>query len=201
MTDALAAEPYGARALLIRCRPDQALAVAERARARWPQASDVVPAAESVLVDGIGEVVEAAGEVRAWSVEPAQTTSDRLVELPTHYDGPDLSEVAAIWGVTADEAVEIHGAQRYVVAFCGFAPGFAYCTGLPPELAVPRRSSPRSRVEAGSVALADIYTGVYPTASPGGWQVIGRTEASLWDLSRDEPALLVPGTGVRFVAR
>ncbi|MGN6721774.1 MAG: 5-oxoprolinase subunit B family protein [Marmoricola sp.] len=199
MTDALVAEPYGTRALLIRSRPDQTLAVAERARARWPEASDVVPAADTVLVDGILDVVAAVAEVRGWSVAPTSTTSNRLVELPTRYDGPDLTDVATLWGVTADQVVEIHTSRFYVVAFCGFAPGFAYCTGLPPDRAVSRRPNPRSRVEAGSVALADIYTGVYPTASPGGWQVIGRTEASLWDLSRDEPALLTPGTGVRFI--
>lgn len=201
MTDALIAEPYGASALLVWCRPDQTLGLAERARARWPEASDVVPAADSVLVDGIGEVAAAAAEVRAWSVAPRPMTSDRVVELPTHYDGPDLSAVAALWGVSAEKVVDMHTAQLHVVAFCGFTPGFAYCAGLPPERAVPRRSDPRSRVEPGSVALADVYTGVYPTASPGGWQVIGRTDASLWDLERDEPALLTPGTGVRFIAQ
>lgn len=200
MTQAFEAEPYGARALLIWCRPEQALGVAERARARWPLALDVVPASDSVLVDGIGDVESAAAEVRAWTVAASQMTSDRIVELPTRYDGPDLDAVAGVWAVSADEVVAIHTAPLYVVAFCGFAPGFAYCAGLPAERAVPRRSSPRPRVEAGSVGLADVYTGVYPTASPGGWQVIGRTEAALWDLGRDEPALLAPGTGVRFVA-
>lgn len=197
----LVAEPYGGTALLIWCRPGQTLAVAERARQRWPWASDVVPAADSVLVDGIGDATAAAAEVGAWSVATASEAAGRVVELPTRYDGPDLDAVAAIWGVSADVVVEIHTQPLYVVAFCGFAPGFAYCSGLPPERAVPRRSSPRSRVDAGSVALADVYTGVYPTASPGGWQVIGRTDASLWDLSRDEPALLTPGTAVRFVAQ
>lgn len=200
MTDHLLARPYGATALLISCRPEQALAVAELARARWPQALDVVPAADSVLVDGVGDVLDAAGEVGGWAVPSRAATSSRVVELEMRYDGPDLGEVAAVWGVTPDEVVEIHAAARYVVAFCGFAPGFAYCTGLPSELAMPRRSSPRSRVEPGSVALADVYTGVYPSASPGGWQVIGRTDAALWDLGRDEPALLTPGTNVRFVA-
>lgn len=199
MTYALAALPYGASALLIRCRPDQTLAVVERARARWPQALDVVPAADSVLVDGVDDVVNAAAEVDGWSIGSTVLAAERVVELETQYDGPDLDDVAAAWGVAADEVPDIHATRAYVVAFCGFAPGFAYCTGLPPELAIPRRSSPRPRVEPGSVALADIYTGVYPTASPGGWQIIGRTGASLWDLARDEPALLTPGTRVRFV--
>lgn len=200
MTDALAAEGYGSSALLIWCRPEQTLAVAERVRQRWPSASDVVPAADSVLVDGIADVAAAAAEVRTWSVDAAMVTSERIVELPTRYAGPDLEEVAVAWGVSTDDVVEIHTAPLYVVAFCGFAPGFAYCAGLPPDRAVPRRSSPRARVEAGSVGLADVFTGVYPTASPGGWQIIGRTDASLWDLGRDEPALLAPGTSVRFVA-
>jgi KipI family sensor histidine kinase inhibitor len=199
MTDVLAAEPYGSSALLIWCRPDQTLAVAERARQRWPLALEVVPAADSVLVDGVADLSAAVAEVGGWSVASTTWTSDRVVELSTCYEGADLAEVAAVWGVPADEVVEIHAAPLYVVAFCGFAPGFAYCAGLPSHRAVPRRSSPRARVEAGSVGLADVYTGVYPTASPGGWQVIGRTEAPLWDLSRDEPALLTPGTRVRFV--
>lgn len=160
----------------------------------------MVPAADSVVVDGIDDVEQAAVEVAGWSLVSTHPSIDRSVELPTRYDGPDLDDVAALWGVHRDEVVEIHTSTLFVVAFCGFSPGFAYCTGLGPERAVPRRSSPRPRVEPGSVALADIYTGVYPGASPGGWQVIGRTAASIWDLTRDEPALLSPGTAVRFVA-
>lgn len=198
---ALRAEAYGLRALLIRCGSQDVTAVAEHARERWPDALDVVPAADSVVVDGIDDVEQAVAEVTAWSVEPASSHAGLRVELETSYDGPDLGDVAALWGVTRDEVVEIHTSTLFVVAFCGFSPGFAYCTGLGSERAVPRRSSPRPRVEPGSVALADVYTGVYPTASPGGWQVIGRTSASLWDLSRDQPALLSPGTSVRFVAR
>jgi len=200
VTRGLRAEPYGETALLLWCRPDQALAVAQRARERWPYALDVVPAADSVLVDGITDVEAAAAEAGGWSVDSVVVRSDRAIELPTHYDGPDLAEVAALWGMSSDDAVEVHTSLTHVVAFCGFAPGFAYCAGLPAERAVPRRSSPRARVEPGSVALADVYTGVYPTASPGGWQIIGRTEAPLWDLGRAEPALLTSGTTVRFVA-
>jgi KipI family sensor histidine kinase inhibitor len=194
----LTAVPFGTRSLLIWCPPDRTLALAERARARWPDADDVVPAADSVLVDGVADPISAVTEVGAWVIEPAVSTSDRVVELQTRYGGPDLDDVAAAWQVSVNEVVAIHTSQLHTVAFCGFSPGFAYCTGL--ARPVPRRASPRARVEAGSVALADIYTGVYPTASPGGWQVIGRTDASLWDLARDDPALLTPGTGVRFVA-
>jgi KipI family sensor histidine kinase inhibitor len=85
------------------------------------------------------------------------------------------------------------------VAFSGFAPGFGYLTGLPPDLHVPRRDTPRTRVPAGSLGLAGPYAGIYPRASPGGWQLIGRTELELWDAHRDPPALLAPGTRVRFV--
>lgn len=201
MPTPLIAESYGATALLIRCEPDQTLAVAERARERWPAALDVVPAADSVVVDGVEDPRVAAEEVRAWSVAARIPAGGRSIELETRYDGPDLAEVAALWRISPDDVVDLHTGTTFVVAFCGFSPGFAYCTGLSPERAVPRRSSPRPRVNPGSVALADVYTGVYPSASPGGWQVIGRTDAALWDLARDEPALLSPGTTVRFVAR
>lgn len=196
---ALRAEPFGVSALLIWCEPQQVMAVAARARARWPLASDVVPAADSVLVAGI-ELAGAIDEVRSWAVDAVVAADGRLVQIETTYDGPDLKDVAALWGVSVDDVVGIHTSTQHEVAFCGFVPGFAYCTGLPEDRAVQRRHSPRARVEAGSVGLADVYTGVYPTASPGGWQLIGRTEALLWDLGRDEPALLTPGTRVRFVA-
>jgi KipI family sensor histidine kinase inhibitor len=100
--------------------------------------------------------------------------------------------------MTRDEVVATHTSTEFVVAFCGFAPGFAYCSGLPENLSVPRLDSPRTKVPAGSVGLAGPYTGVYPTPSPGGWQLIGRTELVLWDVDRDPPATLAPGTGVRF---
>jgi KipI family sensor histidine kinase inhibitor len=120
------------------------------------------------------------------------------VEIPVTYDGPDLAEVARLTGLPADEVVRRHAAAEYVVAFSGFAPGFGYLTGLPAELRVPRRDSPRTAVPAGSVAVAGEFTGVYPRRSPGGWQLLGRTDAVLWDPERDPPALLVPGTRVRF---
>jgi KipI family sensor histidine kinase inhibitor len=123
-----------------------------------------------------------------------------LVELPVHYDGADLGDVARAWGMTEREAIAAHGAPTYVVAFCGFAPGFAYLAGLPAELAVPRLASPRTVVPTGSVAVADRWCGVYPTQSPGGWRLLGRTTVTLWDDARAEPALLEPGTRVRFVA-
>jgi KipI family sensor histidine kinase inhibitor len=115
------------------------------------------------------------------------------------YDGADLADVAAHWGVSPAAAVALHSAIEYRVAFCGFAPGFAYLTGLPADRAVPRRATPRAAVPAGSVGLAGRYTGVYPSVSPGGWQLIGRTAERLWDTAREPAALLAPGTRVRFV--
>ena len=122
------------------------------------------------------------------------------MEVPTTYDGEDLAWVARQWDMTRDEVVATHTAAELVVAFCGFAPGFPYCTGLPERLAVPRHDSPRTRVPAGSVGLAGAFTGIYPTASPGGWRLVGRTDLRLWEVDREQPATLAPGTRVRFVA-
>ena len=164
---------------------------------------DLVPAARTVLFDGVADPVALAAEVVGWALDPgaAEANGDavELVEVPTTYDGPDLDQVAEAWSMSTEDVVRTHQDTEFVVAFCGFAPGFGYCTGLPGDLAVPRRSSPRSRVEPGSVALAGEYTAVYPSASPGGWQLIGRTDLLVWDESREPPALLTAGTRVRFV--
>lgn len=162
--------------------------------------ADLVPGARTLLLDGVADLDAARDYLAAWV--PAGGSADRVgpvVELPTTYDGADLDDVARRWGMTRAEAVATHSGAEHTVAFVGFAPGFAYCTGLPPELSVSRLDRPRARVPAGAVGLAGEYTGVYPTASPGGWRLVGRTEARLWDADRDEPALLTPGTRVRFV--
>jgi KipI family sensor histidine kinase inhibitor len=125
-----------------------------------------------------------------------------VIELPTRYggaDGPDLDEVAALHGLSARAVIEFHAGTVYRVAFVGFLPGFAYLGSLPHSLATPRRATPRERVPAGSVGIADRQTGVYPFASPGGWQLIGRTATTVWDPRRDPPALLEPGRRIRFV--
>jgi KipI family sensor histidine kinase inhibitor len=124
-----------------------------------------------------------------------------VVELPVRYDGADLIPLAAELGCSPEALLQRHAAGEYTVAFCGFAPGFAYLSGLDPALHVPRLASPRTAVPAGSVAIAGEYTGVYPRSSPGGWRLLGRTDAVLWDLDREPPALLTPGTRVRFVPR
>jgi KipI family sensor histidine kinase inhibitor len=163
------------------------------------QAIEIVPAARTVLLDGLADPAATQGILAGLEVVPRSApVSASVVELPVRYDGPDLAEVARQWGVRPADVVEIHTATEFVVAFCGFAPGFAYCTGLPESHVVRRRAEPRPRVPAGSVALAGEFTGVYPAASPGGWQLIGSTAVPVWRPEADEPALLPPGTRVRF---
>ncbi|HEY0187407.1 MAG TPA: carboxyltransferase domain-containing protein [Cellulomonas sp.] len=122
-----------------------------------------------------------------------------VVELPVRYDGPDLAEVATLTGLDVEEVVRRHLAGRYTVAFGGFMPGFAYLSGLDPLLHVPRRDTPRVRVPAGAVAVAGEFTAVYPAATPGGWRILGTCDLPLFDVRRTSPALLPPGTSVRFV--
>jgi KipI family sensor histidine kinase inhibitor len=167
-----------------------------------PGVRELVPAARTLLVsyDPARTSFDAlAGALAATGAGVAAAGEGPLVELPASYDGPDLAEVGELTGLSAEEVVRRHAAAGYVVAFCGFAPGFAYLTGGDPVLRVPRRSTPRTTVPAGALGLADGYTGVYPRPSPGGWRLIGHTEAPLWDVERDPPALLTPGTRVRFV--
>jgi KipI family sensor histidine kinase inhibitor len=160
---------------------------------------EIVPAARTVLLDGLAEPGRLAGELTAAEAPPAPPPAREAVELRVRYDGPDLADVAALWGVSEEGVARIHCGTEYEVAFCGFAPGFGYLTGLPPRYHVPRRDTPRTAVPAGSVGLAGAYTGVYPRTSPGGWQLIGTTDAVLWDHTRAPAALLSPGTRVRFV--
>jgi KipI family sensor histidine kinase inhibitor len=169
-------------------------------------ARDIVPAATTVLVDGMSDVAAWRAALTAEAVDAAaRQTADVAASDPVviqvRYDGDDLAVVARAWGCSADDVVERHTTTAFTVAFCGFAPGFAYCESDPALPAVPRRDDPRPRVPAGSVALAADYCGVYPRPMPGGWQLIGTTDAVLFDPSRDRPALLAPGTVVRFEAR
>ncbi|MGW1200424.1 5-oxoprolinase subunit PxpB [Streptomyces sp. NPDC002536] len=164
-----------------------------------PTVQEIVPADRTVLVDGLAEPGAFAEELASWVIPPPARGVQRAVEIPVRYDGPDLADVAEQWGVTPREAAALHAETEFRVAFCGFAPGFGYLTGLPDRYHVPRRATPRTKVPAGSVALAGRYTSVYPRSSPGGWQLIGTTDATLWDTARTPAALFSPGTRVRFV--
>ncbi|MCX5148918.1 MULTISPECIES: 5-oxoprolinase subunit B family protein [unclassified Streptomyces] len=159
---------------------------------------DVVPAARTVLLDGVREPRALAERIARWEVPPLAETEGPLITVPVRYDGPDLAEAARLWGVAEREVAGIVGGTVFRVAFCGFAPGFGYLTGLPERYHLPRRATPRTAVPAGSLALAGEYAGVYPRSSPGGWQLIGSTDAVLWDPEREPAALFAPGVRVRF---
>jgi KipI family sensor histidine kinase inhibitor len=195
--------PAGTSAVLIELDSLEQVMGLDAALRRTPPVGtvDLVPAARTVLVvfDTATTSVERVVADISGQISPVAERAGPLVEVPVVYDGEDLAEVAALSGLAEQEVVARHLRPEYRVAFCGFAPGFAYIVGGDPALRVPRRGSPRTAVPAGSVALADEFTGVYPRQMPGGWQLIGRTDAVLWNLDRDPPALLPPGTRVRFV--
>jgi 5-oxoprolinase (ATP-hydrolysing) subunit B len=162
---------------------------------------EVVPGAVTVLA--VARDAPALTRLIAALPQLADQPSDEapesgLIEIPVRYDGPDLTAVAAATGMETSDVIRRHSAAIYRAAFTGFAPGFAYLTGLDTGLRLPRRSTPRPAVPAGSVAIADTYTAVYPRASPGGWHLIGTTEAVIFDPGREAPALLTPGAQVRF---
>lgn len=189
------------RALLVEAADlDEAM----RLNLAWSDVRGVVeriPGARTVLVRFDPLLVSAADlaeTLAATEIDAAGLPVTGEVTVPVRYDGEDLDEAASLLGVSAAELVKRHLAADWRVAFSGFAPGFGYVVSSDPLFDVPRRSSPRTRVPAGSVALAGPFTGVYPRESPGGWQLIGRTDAVMWDIDRDPPALLSPGTTVRF---
>ena len=198
---------YGDRALLIECgSTEEVLALAASIRATPPPGvTDIVPGARTVLVNLTEPAGQAPARARLAQITPADPAAapeaarvDVVIDVV--YDGSDLTEVAELLRMDVDEVVEAHTGTPWRVGFGGFAPGFAYLVSGDPRLAVPRRREPRTRVPAGSVALAGEFSGIYPRDSPGGWQLIGRTDAPLWDLDRAQPALLTPGMRVRFRA-
>lgn len=195
----------GDRALLLECdSTEEVLALADALRqARIPGVADIVPAARTVLVGLTDPGLQASARALIAGIEipatPPAPPRDPVV-IDVVYDGADLAEVATMLRLSADDVVAAHTGTPWRVAFGGFAPGFAYLAGGDPRLRVPRRAEPRTRVPAGSVALAGEFSGVYPRESPGGWQLIGRTEAVLWDVDRPAPALLTPGDWVLFRA-
>lgn len=187
--------PYGDRALLLDC---ESLAEATS----WFEAlSDLDPVlgARTVLVRG--NPTELRGLIAAGRPSGLHVAgTPDLVTIAVTYDGPDLGTVAELTGLSEDEVVAAHTGGTWTVGFTGFAPGFAYLVGGDPRLQVPRLGAPRPSVPAGSVGLAGEFSGIYPRSSPGGWQLIGRTDAALFDPLRTPPALLQPGARVRFAA-
>jgi KipI family sensor histidine kinase inhibitor len=198
--------PYGDRALLVEVggTADVVAYVDALREVEPPGIADVVPAARTVLVvAGTPRHVPALRQALC-SITPSAASEhlhddEEVIEIPVRYDGPDLEDVAGLTGLSEQEVVEAHTGSEWRVAFGGFAPGFGYLVTDHDRLHVPRRDSARTAVPAGAVGLAGEYTGVYPRESPGGWQLIGTTDAPMWDLDRDPPALLRPGARVRFV--
>ncbi|MFC4786413.1 5-oxoprolinase subunit B family protein [Nocardioides sp. MAHUQ-72] len=182
---------------------DEVLALyAELVDAPPPGVVALVPAARTLLlrIDPVtGDLASVERAVREARPRRGARPEAGHVEIPVRYDGEDLDEVGELTGLGARGVVEAHTSQEWTVAFCGFAPGFGYLVGEDDRLHVPRRSTPRTKVPPGSVGLAGEFSGVYPRESPGGWQLIGRTDAPVWDLDRTPPALLATGVRVRFV--
>jgi KipI family sensor histidine kinase inhibitor len=196
--------PAGERALLVEVEDLETvhrLHAALRALDQ-PGVVELVPGYRTLLVVAhptrAGTLDELAAALPGLELPPAEAVAGDLVEVPVRYDGEDLDEVARLTGLDPTEVVRRHAAPTYTVAFLGFSPGFPYLVGLDPALEVPRRDTPRTSIPAGSVGLAGSQTGIYPTASPGGWLLIGRTEVTLFDPARDPPALLAPGGRLRF---
>jgi KipI family sensor histidine kinase inhibitor len=204
---------YGDHALLLEFdNTDEVLAWTAAIRAGAPPGVlDIVPASRTVLIKLEDARYQAPTRQRlarlhvaaAWgdASAPADVRAD--VQIEVVYDGPDLDEVARLTGLTADQVIAAHTGTPWRVGFGGFAPGFAYLVGGEGRLEVPRRAEPRTKVPAGSVGLAGEFSGVYPRESPGGWQLIGRTsndQPALWDVNREQPALLTPDMWVQFRA-
>jgi KipI family sensor histidine kinase inhibitor len=197
------ARPAGDAALLVDAAGGGAASLAAAVAAgRLPGVLDIVPGARTVLIvtqPGSWDLTDLARRIRALPTAAEPAGAAEPAEIPVVYDGPDLAEVAALTGLSEAEVIERHQAGEYRVGWLGFSPGFGYLTGLDPALAaVPRLATPRVSVPAGSVAIAGGLAAVYPAASPGGWRLLGRTTARLWDPARQPPALLAPGMRVRF---
>ncbi len=168
------------------------------------RADEIVPGARTILLDGLADPAATAADLRSWP-EPNDSPvkiEPRQINISIRYDGDDLDDIAAMWRMTRSDAIATIGGIEFRVEFFGFAPGFAYMSGLPRALAVPRHTTPRPRVPAGSVALADTYAGIYPAASPGGWRLIGRTDEVMFDVDRNPagpPAQRRPRTLRRMI--
>lgn len=201
--------PYGESAVLVELGDAFDVTLADRARAiadRW-DLGPAIPAYASVVLGFDGAADPATAELWVASVlgtdvaKAATHAPARLVEIPTRYDGDDLAEVAAMSAMSVDELIALHSGREYTAFFLGFLPGWAYCGRLDPRIKAPRLVSPRPRIAAGTVAVADGQTGVYSFPSPGGWRLIGSTDAVMFDPAREQSSLLRAGDRVRFVRR
>jgi KipI family sensor histidine kinase inhibitor len=197
--------PVGDRGVLVELADNDAVhSVAAAARTQLSdELAEVVPGELTLLLvwrERRPTLDEVRQRLAQLSLVPALSQPVKRVVIPVHYDGPDLEHVAQLTGLDFASVAQLHAGAEYRVAFIGFAPGFAYLRGGDRRLAVPRRATPREQVAAGSVAIAAGYSAVYPTDSPGGWQVLGHTELVMFDPHRDPPVLLEPGTLVRFQA-
>jgi KipI family sensor histidine kinase inhibitor len=192
-----AIRPYGPTAFLVEAESiDEVHALAQL---RVPGVTQVVPGARTLLVESSDPA--AAETYRSCVLQGARPlVQDTTSVIEVIYDGEDLADVARATNLSVDQVIATHTGAEYRVALCGFTPGFAYLTGLPAKLHLPRRATPRESVPAGTLAIAGEWTGVYPRRSPGGWHLLGTTSTPMWDLERDPPALLSPGDRVTFRA-
>lgn len=197
--DGLALRSCGPLAAIVDCNPEHTLSIAAALRAT-DAFIDVVPAESSVFVSSAQTIVPSLLlEVAQANAHVSNNAQARLVEIPVRYNGADLEEVAELTGLKPVEVIELHSSTIFTAAFAGFAPGFMYCTGLPDRLKLPRRKNPRVSVPAGSVAIADIYSAVYPLSSPGGWHLLGTTDVPMFDLHREPASFMQPGDSVKYV--
>ena len=208
----MSVRPFGDRAFLIELeqRRDPALVARSRAIADAWEARGLgpaVPAYASAVVrfdparTPYADALRAAETIAAERGALPEPAPGALIEVPTRYDGPDLAETAARSGLDVAELVALHAASTYTAWFVGFLPGFAYLGPVDPRIVAPRRASPRSRVPAGAIAIADGQTAIYPADSPGGWQLIGSTDLRPFDPARDPITRIRAGDRVRFVPR
>ncbi len=193
--------PFGESAFLVDAADPEAAQGLRLALVAEPieGVTGLVPGRASLLVDFDPFAADPATlEARLAAVVPAPPVAGRQRSIPVIYDGPDLAEVAELVGLSEAAVIEAHAGREHRVLFGGFAPGFAYVGGLPESWRIPRLATPRTRTPAGSVAVADGMTGIYPAELPGGWRVIGRTPVTLFDPRREPPAYLEPGDRVAF---
>lgn len=195
--------PAGSDALLVELADlETTLALFDTLQSDRPEGVvELVPAARTLLLRFDPLITDRTRLIAAMAhvdLSAHRIRQGQSFEIPVIYDGEDLAEVAAMFGWSVAELIQRHSAATYTVGFTGFAPGFAYMTCDDPALEVPRRQSPRQRIPAGSVALGGKFSGIYPTDSPGGWQLLGRTPLAMWDTTRARAALLAPGDQVRF---